>query len=236
MDRLIILPNGTFETNYSFSSRDLEPGLVTFELLDQNNEHVRSNNQKTILFEPSEFEVIPNTTYSSRLMVTTSSDLSEQYQALQLVAKYFAHMNESKSSHLKYGNDTIKLWTGYVPSTSRCIHDRFFIENTTINIKKGTTHSINGTFVRSCSGLGEVTFVVSETPLNVTIIPSSFIAKKNMDFPVTFLISAPPITSPGFQTFNITILSPTIVDSLGGKTSIVYPKKYIFNVTIAENP
>lgn len=233
-DRLIISPNGSFETNYRFFSGNLRQGRVVLDLITDDGKPSGSDPRENITLTPSIFDVVPDTAYRSRLIVTTGPRAHEH--ELRLVARYFDPANDSKWVFLPYGNDTLSVWNGWKPGTSRCIHDGFSLENSTILIKKGMTRTVNGTFTRSCTGLGQVTLDVSETPLHVTAIPSSFIAKKNTaPFPVMFVISAPLDSSTGFQAVNITVSSPTSVDSWAGEVSILHPPVYSINVTITDN-
>jgi hypothetical protein len=216
-----LVPNTTFETNYTFHSRNWGPGEVNYSLsawymngsLDIN----RTNwccpfliKQAQFKIEPSTFFVEPNHSYTSRVSLTSDTLPKEFFSGVQYSgggAHYSARLNISVrlgDNSTEYADDQIFLQSTYMRPLA---HDILTTENCSVVIKRGEKKHINISYLYySDQGLKKINFTFSQTPLNTTIIPSDdFLVKHQVDFPAILTISAGSHLPPGEYPVDILI-------------------------------
>src|SRR4030042_5989947 len=80
------------------------------------------------------------------------------------------------------------------------------LDNCSIVVKQGETRTFNTSFMEDGRGrIGKISFIPSDTPLNVTLTPSEYIKKHFLEFPSRVSITAHPLLAKGQYQLNITI-------------------------------
>jgi hypothetical protein len=233
-------PNSTYTTNYILYTRNWTGGNVTYTLYDKNGKAFVSDDQLQLSLEPSRFTAGPDQTYISHLTLTTGPKFDNHYNLL------FAVDLQGNTKH--YANDTLWIWQDCAPGLGGLAFDRMNVENQTITMKGGERQNVNVTFMHGWTGIEDVTYRVSDPPLNITVIPASFVASKGgkMPYPATLVISADPSISPGLYNFSLRANRTESIFftgwgrdnegvlELGHGYSQLDPKQYNFTVTVTE--
>ena len=233
----VLKPNTTFETDYTFYSRNWGPGEVHYSLnvWYMNGSYVNKTywccpfllNQTEIHIEPSSFFAEPNRTYHSKISLITSSLPPEYFTGIHS-SNGNVHYSVRLNIEARAGNSSSQNTADQITFVSRyggpMTYDRISTENCSVLMKRGETRNFSFTFQHDVySGIGEITFVPQPALLNVTITPSSFIAKPSIEFPFTVVISADRTLAPGNYPFIITIngaTSPNMIHCLDSDTTI----------------
>jgi hypothetical protein len=211
----VLDPNTTFEAEYVFSSRNWGPGEVKYTVKASyvNGTYINSSywcceypldiDQAQLHIEPSSFIAEPNHKYKSRVFLNTSSLPKDFFRPPNWVhGGEFSPVNLSISVNLQdnstqSANDKMNLEQTR-PTGGPFSWNTLTIENCSVMVKRGETSKINITFQHdSLAGLREISFISSQTPLNVTINPSGFISKHFLEFPSVVTIAADPSLIPG---------------------------------------
>jgi len=247
--------NGTFESDYLFYSGTFS-GEVKFLVSSQRKDQIW--NDKSVLYvEPSSIMAEPNHTYLAKVYLNTSSIPKDffipqpswvgPYGGSGSYSRYILKFNvslEGKAS--QYCNDTMML-ASFVDKPS-ADSDVIEVEKGSVSIKKGETKFFNITYRPMWyTGMGEISYSSSKTPLNVTITPARFFARHSFywtsegpDFIYTLVVK---ITAPSDVKSGRYLVSFT--QSGGGKvifdTRIKCPdckeidptqKMFVVNVTV----
>jgi hypothetical protein len=219
----ILDPNTLFETEYVFSSRSWGPGEVNYTIKASyvNGTYINRSywcceyplniEQTQLHIEPSSFIAEPNHTYRSRVFLNTSSLPKDFFGPLDVVhGGVLSPVNLIISVHLQdnstqYGDDKMNLEQRRMGGKPLSWY-RLTIENCSVIIKRGETSNINITFQHDpLAGIREISYISSQTPLNVTINPSGFISKHFLEFPSVVTITSNPSLVSGMYPFGITI-------------------------------
>jgi hypothetical protein len=94
-------------------------------------------------------------------------------------------------------------------------------ECTAFDLKAAEERNVRMAFYRS-TGMGNVSYIISDTPLNVTVIPSEFFAMSGSDHPAIMTIRADPALPSGNYSFTL--------DILGAKGTETYSREFFVNV------
>jgi hypothetical protein len=190
-------PNSTYTTNYFLYSRNWAGGNVSYRLYNKDGSEFVSDDQLQLSIEPSQLTAGPNQIYISQLTLTTGPKFDKDYNIL------FDVQLQENQKH--YANDTLWIWQDCAPGLGGLAFDRMNAEKQTLTMKRGERQTVNVTFIHGWTGIEEVTYRVSETPLNVTMVPASFVASKGGTNPyqTTLVILADPTVSPGLYHFTL---------------------------------
>jgi hypothetical protein len=206
--------NGTFESDYLFYSGTFA-GEVKFLVSSQREDQIW-NDRSVLYVEPSSIMAEPNHTYFAKVYLNTSSIPKDffipqpswvgPYGGSGLYSRYVLKFNVSldgKSS--QYCNDTMRFASfDYKPSAAS---DVIEVEKGSLSLKKGETKFFNITYLPMWyTGMQEISYSSSQTPLDVTITPARFYARHSFyltsegpDFiyPLVVKITAPSYIKSG---------------------------------------
>lgn len=189
-----------YSLNYTFFSRDWEGGTVDYQLY-HDGQNFSTSDPFNATISPSSFTALPHQAYPSRVTINTGTKFQKNTY-LTLVVRL-----QSDKKH--YANDSMLIMSDkdlIPPGLGILSIDSMRIENQTLTVRRGDTQRINVTFIHGRNGLANISYSISDTPLQVTIIPSSFIATYNVNvFPSIISVSAGPYTLPGRYTFSLEI-------------------------------
>lgn len=224
---IFTVSNTSHDLNYTFHSRSWGPGQVKYELDPiRNCNGAVSNDTVRVRVEPMEFTAEPHHSYISRVHIETGPAFETTLDKCGPGAHggynraYVAiGMNvtlEDRSKHL--GNDSLFLNTPLMesPGYSTGASDYFHIEKSSIEMNPGETVLLNMSFHRGLNGFGKISYVVSKTPLNVTVAPVTFLANLlSNPYPGVMKIHADRNLSSGTYPFYLKID--------GGEGQFLYP-------------
>ena len=194
---IVMNPNTVYTTNYTLYTRNWVGGNVTYKLYNKEGGEFVTDDQLQLSIEPSRFAAGSNQIYNSQLTLTTGPKFDKDYTLL------FAVQLEGNAKH--YANDTLWIRSEDASGLGGLAFDRMTIENQTLTMKRGERQNVKVTFMHGFTGIEEVTYGVSDTPLNVTVAPSSFIASKGepVPYPAALVISADHAIRPGLYNFSL---------------------------------
>lgn len=186
---LSFIPNGSFETDYIFYSRNYGPGEVIL--------NTSSSENVSVTISPAIFFAEPNHTYSSHISVNTGSGTGTKGVSI----------NVTLANNLRhFGDDGMTIYTDIHPGLISLNQDLFSAENDTIILNQGECQQYNLTYYRGlAAGLGTIDYTLSETPLSVSIVPSHFISKHGVGSPSIIFFYAPPTLPSGKYIVNLTV-------------------------------
>jgi hypothetical protein len=205
--------NVTFESDYLFYSGSWA-GEVKYSVFAERNDQIW-NDRSALYVEPSSFMAEPNHTYLAKVYLNTSS-IPKDFFIPQpnwikpgtgvLYSPYVLFFNVSLDGKAsQYCNDTMRFASfDYKPSADS---DVIEVEKGSLSIKKGETKFFNITYRPMWyTGMQEISYSSSQTPLNVTITPARFFARHSFywtsegpDFiyPLVVKITAPSYVKSG---------------------------------------
>jgi hypothetical protein len=202
-------PNSTFEAEYTFYSKSWGPGEVKYSMNLSYLNKTYPVDGNLLSIEPSRFFAEPNHIYKSRVFLNTRylpGDFFEPVNATLGGAMYPAGLRVDASlsdNSTNFGSDFILLKSFHSGPFN---FDRIIVEKCSITIKRGEMGKVNMTFLGAPdAGIREIKYILSQTPLNVTIHPPLFIAKHHLEFPSTIQITADPSLEAGRYPVSITI-------------------------------
>jgi hypothetical protein len=193
--------NSTLEINYTFFSGNLGPGPVSYDLSSWENQTISFDQPIHLSIEPSKFLVEPNQKYKSKVRLITGKSPFHPY-GIRIEATLH-------DRPLVFASDYIWIYQTPPPGISGLAGDRIDINNTPLSIRPGEMRIINLTFIPGRTGIGEVAFLGSASPLNVTVIPGVFLAKYGEGYLLKILVTADQTLKPGNYSFSETIKHPT---------------------------
>jgi len=193
-------PNTTFESDYVFYSRDWS-GEVKYSVFGKYKGQIL-NDSSILHVEPSTFTAEPNHVYTSKVYFNTSTLPKEFFipqpiwqdpnRATISYSPYILYLNVSMDgTDSLFSNDFILLQSFYNKPNSPV--DEIAITNGAVSLKKGETKNFTITYSPDWyTSLYEISYLISKTPLNVTVEPSRFIARHDLRYPVNVNITADP--------------------------------------------
>jgi hypothetical protein len=173
--------NGTFESDYLFSSGTFA-GEVKF-LVSSQRKDLTWNDRSVLYVEPSSIMAEPNHTYLAKVYLNTSFIPKDFFiPQPKLVdpgfySSYFLKFNVSLDGNAsRYCNDTMEYASfNYKPPAAV---DVIEVEKGSLSLKKGETKFFNITYRPMWyTGMQEISYSSSQTPLDVTITPARFYAR-----------------------------------------------------------
>ncbi len=218
----VIEPNRVLETNYIFYSRNWGPGEVKYTLTGSYNDTQFVSDPQLFYIDPSSFTAEPGQIYKSYIFLNTShipDYIAPDFSCTGancpgcnslICIIYPVHLNvnvslEDNSSH--FGDDSLYFYPGMLTG-GPFPTNQLSIDNCSIVLKRGETRTFNASFVEDGrGGIGEFSYMSSDTPLNFTITPSIYTGKHILEFPSVISIAADPSLAPGQYpvSLNITI-------------------------------
>lgn len=177
--------NGSFESDYLLYSGTFA-GEVKFLVSSQRKDQTW-NDRSVLYVEPSSIMAEPNHTYLAKVYLNTSSIPKEffipqpnwidQSGNPGFYSPYFLKFNVSLDGNAsRYCNDMIKFASfDYRPPVDS---DEIEVEKGSLSLKKGETKFFNITYRPMWyTGMQEISYSSSQTPLGVTITPARFYAR-----------------------------------------------------------
>lgn len=226
---IVMDPNDTYTTNYTFYSRNWEGGWVDYQVQDRNGQNFFGSDKINVTISPSHFIAGPGQAYSSRLVITTGQDF-DQMNSINFIV-------ELQGNKKHYANDTLSVNQIVVPGMGILSQARIEIENQTFSLKRGGSRQVNVTFHHGISGMEQVTYSISDSPLNITITPRTFISTKKVTggFPAILSVSAASSVPPGRYQFHLNINRSDSIfyshQSNHGYSTLI-PQQYDFAVDV----
>lgn len=175
--------NVTFESDYLFYSGTWA-GEVKYFVSSERNGQIWKD-RSALYVEPSSITAEPNHVYLAKVYLNTSS-IPKDFFILQpdwvahhegfLYSSYTLKFNVSLDSNAsRYCNDSIVFASFTIPHRS---FDEIRVEKGSKSLKKGETKYFNLTYSPDWdTGMGEISYSVSQTPLNVSVVPTRFFAR-----------------------------------------------------------
>jgi hypothetical protein len=241
--------NKTFETNYTFYSRNWGPGEVNYSLsawsynwspINQRYEsHSYPIDQAKFTIEPSTFIAEPDHSYTSKVTLVPDSLPQEFFTGVDVGVMSYSPVNLNIRVHLgnnstQYADDQVSFKTRLGGPYSL---DYLSTDNCSIRIESGEKKQLNISYQYYFDrGPGKINLSTAPTPLNITFTPSDFIVKHGIEFPVVFTISAGSYVSPGEYPLEFLIngnTRPQVIKCRGTNTYSRIGMPFI-NVTVVE--
>ena len=195
-----LVPNTTFETNYTFYSRNWGPGEVNYSLSVwyMNASYwccasPVSQVQSTI--QPSTIFVEPNHSYTSKVSLTSDTLPKEFFTGFHYIGGGSEYYSARLNISVRLGDNSTQFADDQVVLLSRpsrpFVLDTLSTDNCSIIMNHGEKKQLNLSYVYyQDRGLGKINITTSQTPVNITITPSDFIVKHGIEFPFVLTISA----------------------------------------------
>jgi len=206
--------NGTFETDYLFYSGNFA-GEVKYLVSSQHKNQIW-NDRSVLYVEPTSIMAEPNHAYLAKVYLNTSS-IPEEFFIPQpnwidqsgnpgFYSPYYLKFNVSLDGNAsRYCNDMMVFASfDYKPPADS---DVIEVEKGSLSLKKGETKFFNITYRPMWyTGMQEISYSSSQTPLDVTITPARFYARHSFyltsegpDFiyPLVVKITAPSSVKSG---------------------------------------
>jgi hypothetical protein len=228
-------PNSTYDIDYYFYSRGYGPGTVRCNLSAYDRYGYVSRDELSARMDPAEFSVEPGHIYHSQIHIVTGPDFAS---SAIVNSPPYRHMTYNiviglnvtlQDTTVHYADDTLYIQNEISPGQGVFESDELKIpvNNTVIDLHAGNQHLIPVEFHRG-SGIGNVSYHISETPLNVTMTPPEFIAKSSDQwYPAQLSIQADRNLTPGNYSFTLD------ADGAEGMHS-PYSRTFFVNVTTPE--
>jgi hypothetical protein len=223
-------PNTTYDIDYLFYSRGYGPGTVTCNLSAYDFFGYVPDDELTASMDPSVFTVQPGHIYHAQLHVVTGPAFASP-KKLNFpwfrVSTYSIVIDLNvtlQNNTYNYGDDSVSIRPpGGIPGLGLIESDRleFPINDTAIDLHAGDNYFIPVTFYRG-KGIGNVSYNISDTSLNVTISPSEFVARRNQNYPAQLSVHADRNLKPGNYSFTLDV---------DGADMYSYPPVFFVNVT-----
>jgi len=249
--------NVTFESDYLFYSGTFA-GKVKYFVSSQHKN--KTWNDRSVLYvEPSSIMAEPNHTYFAKVYLNTSSIPKEffipqpnwidPYGSPGFYSPYFLKFNVSLDGNAsRFCNDMMVFASfDYRPPVDS---DEIEVEKGSLSLKKGETKFFNITYRPMWyTGMQEISYSSSQTPLHVTITPARFFARHSyyytsegpeLIYPLMVKITAPSDVKSGQYLVSFTqhgggkVMFDTWIKCEDCK-EIDQPKKsFVVNVTVEE--
>ena len=197
-----------------------------------------SHDELTASMDPTVFTVEPGQIYHSQIHVVTGPNFassaivqSPRYAYGHITYDIVIELNVTlQNNTVHYADDTLYIQNEISPGQGVFESDelKIPINDTVIDLHGGDQYLIPVELHRG-SGIGNVSYNISATPLNVTITPSEFVAKSSGQlYPAQISIHADRNLAPGNYSFTLD------ADGVEGIHS-PYSRAFFVNVTAPEN-
>jgi hypothetical protein len=223
--------NNSLDINYTFYSRNWGPGKVTYEI---NATDFYGKVPVKILkasIEPAVFTAEPGRNYTSKVHIETGPAFGSTSERCETgycqgggVSLVMNATLENQKSYLCEDIFTVFSLSGSITPGLPGTHSDFLeIEQSRLALNPGDTIYDNIRFNRG-QGIGAISYEIQDTPLNVTIAPSEFIANKVASpYPSVITIHADHDLPTGIY--------PLYLNAVGG-TGVTFTKKLLIPVNV----
>jgi hypothetical protein len=229
-------PNTTYDIDYLFYSRGYGPGTVKYTVLATDYFGTVNDDELTIRMDPAVFTAEPGQVYHSCLHVVTGPAFASAAKLDSPVYRISTYsilidLNVTlQDSTVHYGDDSLIIRAPVIiPGLPAVESDRLIIpaNDTGFNLHIGDSYDIPVAFSRG-QGIGNISYTISATPLNVTIVPPAFTAKHYLRFPAQLSVHADRNLTPGNYSFTLDVVGASGIGS--------YSRIFFVNVTSPEIP
>lgn len=229
-------PNSSLNLTYIFYSRNWGSGNVTYTLTATDYYGLAPEDCVKISFQSSTFTAKPDSEYVTQVHVVTGPAFNLNGSICDpngcVISPVNIHMNvtfEDNATHLCDDTFPIYSWHEVIPGLPAVHSDYFQVKNDTVfGLASGETRMLMMEFYRG-GGISNISYAISDTPLNVTITPSSFIARKGVGaYPANMTVHAGPGVPPGNYTFTLNIPGAQGIDT--------YSRDFFINVSSGPGP
>lgn len=229
--------NGTYDIDYLFYSRDYGPGTVTCNISAHDRIEYVPADELTASIEPAVFTAEPGHVYRSRLHVVTGPAFAAP-EKLNSSRYFHGHMTYSveidlnvtlQNSTFNYAGDSMRIREPLIiPGLSAVESDRLIIpaNDTAFSLQAGEEHTVPFEFYRG-QGISNISYNLSTTPLNVTVVPQDFVAKQDQKYPAHLIVHADRSLAPGNYSFTLEAIGAEGIRS-------PYSQEFFVNVTAPE--
>lgn len=181
-----IPPNSSAEISYTLYSRNWGPGTVTYEINATDFSGKVSDRILNVTIEPAVFTTEPNRNYTSKIRIETGPAFGSTTQICSKagackVGGVTLQMNatlENQKYHLC--NDTFTVFSQSnppIPGLFITHRNSMIMETGNPELHPGETIYLNVTLYQR-QGIREITYTVPDIPLNVTVVPTVFVASQ----------------------------------------------------------
>jgi hypothetical protein len=229
-------PNATYDIDYLFYSRGYGPGTVTCNVSAWDFFGYVPDDELTASMDPSVFTVEPGHVYHSRLHVITGPAFASPAKLNSPIYRFSTYqinidLNVTlQNDTFNYGDDSVSIRAPLIiPGLPAAESDRLIIpiNDTAFDLQTGESYSIPVEFSRG-QGIGTVSYNLSDTPLNVTIIPAEFVARDGQSYPAQLSVHADRSLTPGNYSFTLDAVGASGIES-------PYSRVFFINVTAPAN-
>lgn len=225
-------PDTTYDIDYLFYSRGYGPGTVTCNVSAYDFFGYVPDDELTASMDPSVFTVEPGHIYHSRLHIATgpafaSPAILDSPRYRHFTYAIFIDLNVTlQNDTFNYGDDSVSIRGPLIiPGLPAVESDRLTIpeNDTAFDLHAGESDSIPLEFFRG-QGIGNVSYNISDTLLNVTITPADFVAKGGQSYPAQLSVHADRSLTPGNYSFTLDAAGASGIES-------PYSRVFFVNVT-----
>jgi hypothetical protein len=230
-------PNGTYDIDYLFYSRDYGPGTVTCTVSAWDNFGYIPADELTASLEPAAFTAEPNHVYRCRLHVVTGPAFAapEKLNSSQYLNGHMTYSVEIglnvtlQNNTFNYAGDSMRIREPLIiPGLSAVESDRLIIpaNDTAFTLQASESNTVPFEFYRG-QGISNISYNLSTTPLNVTVVPQDFVAKQDQKYPAHLIVHADRSLAPGNYSFTLEAIGADGIRS-------PYLQEFFVNVTAPE--
>lgn len=225
-------PNSSLDLTYTFYSRTFGPGNVTYTITATDYYGPASEDTVKISIDNASFTAMPEGEYVSHIHVVTGPAFGSASEICGpngcIVSPVNLHMYamlEGNATH--FCNDTFRLYSNriIIPGQPAVTSDYFRIMNETeFSLEPGETREISLEFSRG-GGIANISYLLSDTALNVTVTPPWFIARHWIPggYPATLTVHAGDNIAQGNYSFT--------VNAIGAQGISTYSHEFFVNVS-----
>jgi hypothetical protein len=231
------VPNTKYDIDYLFYSRGYGPGTVTCTVSARDFLGSVSDDELKISMDPTVFTAEPGHVYHSQLHVVTGPAFASPAKLNSPPLRgttyaIFIEMNVTlQNATFNYGDDTMSIRNNVIiPGLPAIESDRLIIpaNNTAVTLQAGDSYIIPFEFSRG-QGIGNISYNLSQTSLNVTIVPSEFVARVGQTYPAQLSVHADRNLAPGNYSFTLDAVGASGIES-------PYSRVFFVNVTAPKVP
>ncbi|WP_424026675.1 hypothetical protein [Methanoregula sp.] len=225
-------PNTTYDIDYLFYSRGYGPGTVTCNVSAYDFFGYVPDDELTASMVPSVFTVEPGHVYHSRLHVVTGQAFASPKKLnspIYRISTYQINIDLNitlQNDTFNYGDDSVSIRGGaFIPGLPAVESDRLTIpeNDTAFDLQTGESYSIPLEFSRG-QGIGNVSYNISDTSLNVTVTPAEFVSRSAQSYPAQLSVHADRSLTPGNYSFTLDAAGASGIES-------PYSRVFFVNVT-----
>jgi len=225
-------PNSSLDLTYTFYSRSWGPENVTLNLSATDYYGPASDDTVKISFDNASFTAMPGAEYVSHIHVETGPAFGSASEICRsdgcIISPVNLHMHVMpEGTATRLCDDTFHLYSNHflIPGLPAVTSDFLSVMNETVfSLEPGGTREISLEFSRG-GGIANISYLLSDTPLSVSVTPSRFIARHQVPgaYPAILTVHAGNNLAQGNYSFTL--------DAIG--TQGISSYSHTFNVHVS---